>query len=327
VLALREQVAEQTGALEKARENELTMRRRERELESKEREMQLHVERALNEGRAKQRLELQEEVADEQRLRDLEQDKVIGDLKRTIDDLKRKAEQGSQQLQGEVQELDLESTLRRAFPRDDVEEVGKGVRGGDCIQRVRGPNGEVVGTILWESKRTKAWSNEWLAKLREDQREVRADVAILLTNVMPKNVDASFADVNGVWVTSFAGALPLTGVLRHTLSEVTRVRRAQDGVGSKMEVLYEYMSGPDFRRRVEAIIESFETMRADLVAEQRAIKKHWKKRETQLNRMLDSTTAMYGELQAIAGSAVGELDDLSFAALEARADDTDLDVD
>ncbi|MFK7960241.1 MAG: DUF2130 domain-containing protein [Phycisphaerales bacterium] len=317
---LQTQLAEKAKRVAEAEAAELELRKHKHALEEERRSFELEKQRQLDAERTRIREVAQKESLDQFRLREAEKEKVIGDLRKQIDDLQRRADQGSQQLQGEVQELDLELTLRSAFPRDVVDEVPKGQHGGDAVHRVASPSGATAGTILWESKRTKAWSDGWLAKLRDDQRTAKADVSVILTAVLPKGIER-FGQVDGVWVTDEASALPLASALRQMLIRVHAAQQAGVGRQSKMELLYEYMMGAEFRHRIEGIVESYTTMRDDLEAEKRALTKHWKKREKQLAMMMDNTTSMYGELQAIAGRSLPELAGLELHALEARADD------
>ncbi len=215
-----------------------------------------------------------------------------------------------------MQELDLEETLRAAFPHDMIDPVPKGLFGGDILQGVVGSSQSVVGTILWEAKRTKAWSPAWLAKLKGDQREARADAAIILTTAMPKGCD-NFIEMDGVWVTNNACAIPLAHALRAALKEVASARSAAEGQQTKMELVYAYLTGPGFRRRVEAIKDAFESMLADLEAEKRLIQKQWAKREVQIRAVIDNTVGLYGELQGIAGRSLPEIQGLDFPAIEA----------
>ena len=247
-----------------------------------------------------------------------EKEETITAMQKQIEDLKRRAEQGSQQLQGEVQELELENLLRAKFPFDTIEPVPKGEFGGDALQRVVSPGGQPSGTILWESKRTKNWSDGWLVKLREDQRTAKADVAVLVTQVLPKGVE-SFDVVDGVWVTSPRAVLPVATVLRHTLLQVSMARQATEGQQTKTEMIYQYLTGPRFRHRVEAIVEAFSTMQEDLDKERKAIMKQWAKREEQIERVMGATVGMYGDLQGIAGKSLQEIEGLELPALQIRS--------
>jgi hypothetical protein len=220
------------------------------------------------------------EAEESLKLKVAEKEQQISSMQRQIDELKRKAEQGSQQLQGEVLELELEATLRAHFPVDRIEPVGKGEFGGDVLQGVVSPVGQACGALLWETKRTKNWADGWLAKLRADQRAAGAELAILVSNALPKEVD-TFGYVDGIWVTDFRFVVPLGVALRQSLVEIASARQAQDGQETKMELVYQYLTGPKFKHRVEAIVERFADMQADLDRERKAMTRLWAKREAQ----------------------------------------------
>jgi len=310
-----QQLSEANTKLKAAQDAELTLRKERRELEEQKETLELTLSRRLDEERSKIREGAKKEAAEERELKDAEKDKLISDLTRQIDDLKRKSEQGSQQTQGEVLELSLENLLRQQFPFDEIVPVPKGVFGGDVVHTVRDASGLVCGTILWESKRTKTWSDQWLPKLRDDQRAAKAQLAILVSIELPKDV-TTFRHIDGVWVTSYACAISLASALRAGMVEVAAARRAVDGRHDKMEFLYSYLSGPEFRHRVEGIVESFATLKADLEAEKRAMQRIWAKREKQLGRAIDNTTGMYGDLQGIIGKSLLSIGDLDFPLLE-----------
>ena len=290
--------------------------RKQRELDDAKREMELTVEKGVQEGLATVREQAQKEAEDQLKLKVMEKEQTISSMQKQIEDLKRRSEQGSQQLQGEVQELELEDLLRTRFPRDTIEPVPKGEHGGDVIQRVIGPLGQTCGTILWESKRTKNWSDGWLTKLREDQRAAKAEVAVIVSQTLPKEVQ-TFDLIDGVWVTHARAALPVAVTLRHTLIEVTCARQATEGQQTKMEMIYQYLTGPRFRQRVQAIVEAFSSMQEDLDKEKKAILKQWAKREEQIERVMQATVGMYGDLQGIAGKTLKEIEGLELLALEA----------
>ena len=237
-------------------------------------------------------------------------------MQRQIEELKRKAEQGSQQLQGEVQELELENVLRGKFPRDNVEPVPKGDHGGDVLHRVLGPTEQICGTILWESKRTKNWSDGWLSKLREDQRAAKAEFAVIVSQVLPKDVE-SFDLVDGVWVTCPKTFVPVAVALRHSLLELSPVRQAGEGQQTKMEMIYQYLTGSRFRQRVQGIVEKFSDMQDDLDKERKTMTKLWAKRQEQIRCVIESTAGMYGDLQGIAGKTLQEIEGLEVPLLEA----------
>jgi hypothetical protein len=229
--------------------------------------------------------------------------------------LRRKSEQSSQQLQGEVQELELESMLRAAFPADEVEPVAKGRNGGDVVQKVVAPGGVQAGTILWESKRTRSWKPEWLAKNREDQRLAGAYIGAIITSVLPKGVE-TFDRVEGVWVATMRCALPLAKALRQALIEAAAAKVAVHGREGKMQQMYDYLTSAHFRGRVSAIVEAIVEMAADLEAEKRALTKQWARRQRRLELLMTATAGMYGDLQGIVGRTLPELQGLEMPALD-----------
>ncbi len=302
--------------LAEAQKEQAELLRKQRELDDARREMDLTIEKKVQESlhavRDKAKLEAEEVL----KLRVLEKEEQIASMGKQIEELRRKAEQGSQQLQGEVVELELESLLRSKFPLDLIEPVPKGEFGGDVLQRVLGVSGQPCGTILWESKRTKNWSDSWLAKLRDDQRTANAELALLVSSALPKGVTA-FDHVDGIWVAESRCAIPVAIALRQSLIEIAKVRQAGDGQQTKMELVYDYLTGPRFRHRIEAIVEKFSDMQSDLDRERKVTTKQWAKREAQIRGVIESTVGMYGDLQGIAGKALQEIEALSPPALEA----------
>jgi hypothetical protein len=288
--------------------------RKQRELDDAKRELDLTIEKRVQSDLAAAREKAKKEAEDEMRLKVMEAEQTIASMQKQIEDLKRRAEQGSQQLQGEVQELELEALLATRFPRDTIQPVPKGEFGGDILHRVSGPLGQPCGTILWESKRTKKWSDGWLPKLREDQRAAKAEIAVIISQVLPKEVE-TFGFVEGVWVAHPRVTLPVAMSLRQTLIEVAGVRQASEGQQTKMEMVYQYLTGPRFRQRVQAIVEAFSSMRDDLDRERKAITKQWAKREEQIDRVMQATVGMYGDLQGIAGKTLQEIEGLEFQGL------------
>jgi hypothetical protein len=248
-------------------------------------------------------------------LRIREKEEQIASMQRQIEELKRKAEQGSQQLQGEVQELALEALLRQRFTRDLIDPVPKGEFGGDLIQRIVGPAGQVVGSILWEAKRTKNWSDGWLGKLREDQRAAKADVCLIVSQALPKGVQ-TFDYIDGVWVTDPKCALAVAVALRESLVALSAARLAGEGQQTKMEMVYRYLTGPRFRHRIEAVVERFTEMQADLDRERKAMTRLWAKREEQIHGVVDTMAGLYGDLQGIAGRSLQEIEGLQVSLLD-----------
>lgn len=300
--------------LAEARKAQAELIRKQRELDDAKRGLELTIEKRVQESLGKTRDQARKEAEEQLGLKVAEKEQTIAAMQKQIEDLKRRAEQGSQQLQGEVLELELESLLGGRFPHDRIEPVPKGEHGGDILHRVILPAGMVCGTILWESKRTKNWSDGWLPKLRDDQRAAKAEVAIIVSAVLPKGVE-TFDQLDGVWITHPRAALPVALSLRQMLVEVAAARQASEGQQTKMELIYQYLTGPKFRLRVQAIVEAFSNMGEDLQKEKKAITKQWAKREEQITRVLEATVGMYGELQGIAGASLKEIDGLEIETL------------
>jgi hypothetical protein len=313
-----EALAELQTKVQQAGQKELAYLREKRELEEKLRNTDLEVERKLGDERKKVREQALKELDEQHRLKLMEKEQQVEQLRRQIEDLKRSAEQGSQQAQGEVLEVALEQLLKELFPIDSVEPVAKGIRGADVVQRVFDDNGMDCGLILWESKRTRHWSKEWLPKLRDDLRVVKASRAVIVSEQLPEHV-RHFGQVDGVWVVSWACVHPVALALREGIIAVARGRRAMEGQHGKMELVYNYLIGQEFYNRVSGIAEAFMTMRQDLEAEKRAYQRYWAKREKQLERVVVSTSGLYGDLQGIIGSTLPEIKGMSLSDLGAEA--------
>ncbi len=315
ILDLESAIKTKNKKLEDAQKSQAEVLRKQRELDDAKREIDLTIEQRVQKDLVLAREKARKEAEDAANLKVIEQQQTILSMQTQIDALKRKSEQGSQQLQGEAQELQLEAFLMDRFPRDQIHPVPKGEFGGDVVQRIFNNLGQSCGTILWESKRTKNWSDGWLLKLREDQRAAKADIAIIVSQALPKNVE-TFDWVDGVWVTNPQLAIPVAMVLRSGLLEIASARQATQGQHTKMEQVYKYLTGPIFRQRIEALVENFSTMQDDLQKEKKVMTRQWAKREAQLNRMMESTSGMYGDFQGIAANTLQEIDGLEFHALE-----------
>src|SRR5713101_2502353 len=316
VAELQEVLKDRDSRLAAAQKSQADLIRKQRELDDAKREMELTIEKRVQKSLDGIRDQARKDAEDQLKLKVLEREQTISSMQRQIEELKRKADQGSQQLQGEVQEIELESILRAKFLRDTIEPVPKGVRGGDVLHYVSGPLGKRCGTILWEAKRTKNWSDDWLSKAREDQRTARAEVAVIISKVLPKGVE-TFDLREGVWIAEPRYAIPIAIVLRHSLIELAAARQAAEGQQTKMELLYHYLTGPRFRQRVQAIVEKFSDMQEDLERERRAMTRLWAKREEQIRGVIEATAGMYGDLQGIAGRTLHEIEGLQLKALEA----------
>ncbi len=312
---LNEVLKQRDEKLAEAQKAQAELIRKQRELDDAKREMELTIEKRVQESLGATREQAKKEAEDSLKLKVAEKEQTIASMQKQIEELKRKAEQGSQQLQGEVQELALEAMLREKFPQDSIEPVAKGEHGGDAIQRVVGPLGQPCGTILWESKRTKNWTDGWLAKLREDQRAANAELAVMVSQALPKDVE-TFNLIDGVWVSSFRCALPVAIALRHSIIELAAARTAGEGQQTKMELVYQYLTGPRFRHRVQAIVEKFADMQEDLEKERKVMTKQWAKRDEQIRGVIESTAGMYGDLQGIAGKTLQEIEGLDVKLLD-----------
>ena len=293
---------------------EVEFRRKERELNDRLREAALAVEKGVAAGLAAVEAKALQRADEASRQKLAEKDKVVADALRQVDEMKRRMEQGSQQLQGEVQELELEALLRSRFPHDVIEPVPKGEHGGDALQRIVNTLGQACGCILWEAKRTKSWSDGWLPKLRDDQRLAKADLAILVSTALPKGVE-SFECVDAVWVTSPRVALAVATVMRRSLMDLAAARKGAEGQQSKMQLVYQYLTGPDFRRRVEAMLERYNELKDGLEREKKFLQARWAERHQQIDKVLEATAGLYGDLQGIAGRSLQEIAGLEAPAL------------
>ena len=294
--------------LKKASEEELVLRKRVREVDEKEKELDLEIERSV----AKEK----ERILEEQRLKELEKDKAINDLKNQIGELKRKAEQGSMQAQGEIMELDLEEMLKAKFPSDEIIAVPKGVEGADIIHKVN-HIGNNCGTIIWEFKNTKNWSDKWVDKLKEDQREKKAEIAVIVSKALPDTVK-NCCNLNGIWVCSYPFAAEFAEILTSNLVNVAIVKNSQIGKDEKMEAIYDYLSSNFFKQRIEAIVDAFISMKNALEKEKTVALKNWAAREMQINRVIKNTVGMYGDMQGIIGATLPKIE---YLELEEANDD------
>jgi hypothetical protein len=300
--------------LKLARQKELEFLQKEQELKNKEAELELSVQRKLQEEREKisgeiRSIEEQKTAAKEteHQLRLKEKEKQLDDQKKLIEELQRKAEQGSMQLQGEVQELALETLLQASFPFDVITPVGKGVRGADCTITVRNQLGQECGTIIYECKRTKNFESDWVDKLKHDMRQQGAQVAVLVTRVMPKDMDC-FGEKNGVWICNFSEVKALSQVLRDGIIRIFQAARTQQNKGDKMQLLYDYLTGSEFSEQWKAVREGFSSMKMSIQRERDTMEKLWKAREKQLEKVLLNAAHIKGSMEGIAGQDTINMD-------------------
>ncbi len=305
----KERIQDLNSKLTLARAAETDLLKKQQQLEDKERELERDLQKGIAAARTEERAKALAEVQGDLDLKVQDRDNKIAQLLTQIDSLKRKAEQSSQQAQGESLEVALEHQLRSQFPFDLIEPVAKGEFGGDVLQHVRDQSGQLCGKILWESKRTKAWSDSWLSKLKGDQRAAHADLAVIVSQTMPKDV-VHFDHMEGIWVSSLGCILPVANALRVSVIELAGARRSNEGQESKAQLIYAYLTGPRFKHRIECIAEKFTELRGDLDKERKWMNKQWAKRDSELLAVLEATSGMYGDLQGIAGQSLKEIDAL-----------------
>lgn len=305
---LEENAAESAEKLKMARQKELEFLQKEQALLNKEAEMQVQMQRQLMQEREKLKEQLVKEETEKSSIKDQEHllrvkelEKQLEDQKKLAEEMRRRSELGSQQLQGEVQELMLEELLAKTFPFDRIDEVGKGVRGADCIQVVRNQLGAETGKIIYESKRTKDFSNDWIEKLKADMRGLGADVAVIVTQALPKDMDR-FGEKDGVYICTFAEVKSVALLLRNAILKVWDAKKSQENKGDKMVMLYDYLTGTEFSLQWKAISEAFNQMKQSIQVERNAMEKLWKTREKQLEKVLLNAAHIQGSIEGIAGA-------------------------
>ena len=307
LLLLQKNNQEANEKLKIPRQKEMDFLAREQELKTREEEMQIEIQRKLQEQRNDLAEQIRKQESEKFQLRDTEHqlknrelEKQLEDQKKLVDEMKRKAEQGSMQLQGEVQELILEDLLKNSFPFDKINEVGKGIRGADCIQTVRNSFGQECGKIIYESKRTKDFSMDWLEKLKRDMRANAIDVAVIVSQCYPKGMDC-FGEVDGIWICSFDEVKAVAYVLRDGITKLHTLSRNQENKGDKMHLLYDYLTSHEFSEQWKAIREGFLSMKMSIQRERDTMEKLWKAREKQLEKVLLNAAHVQGSIEGIAG--------------------------
>jgi hypothetical protein len=318
--AERKKATELANQLATSQRAELTLRQEKDALEQRAKALDLEVARKVDEKRKEIHEQAAKDADEKARLRLAEKDKTITDMQIKLEEAQRKATQGSQQMQGEVLELDFEATLRQYFPQDTVEPVKTGARGGDVLQRVMGEMGRSVGTIFWETKRAQAWGGDWAAKAKKDSTEAKAEIAVIVSEILPKGI-TDFGPHEGVWVTRQAFALVLGAALRQGVISTATARQSAVGKESKMERLYAYMIGSEFRANIEGIALPFRELHNELMAEKRTTLARWKRQEQRIDRVLTSVASLQGDLQGIAGSEMAELSGFDQKTEDADAKD------
>lgn len=316
----KEKFAEQLQALQKDNEakaaevrslkkQEIELQKREQALKDAQEDLQIQLDQKLLTEKQKLQQEMEERLNERVDLKLREKELLINQLKENIEDMKRKSEQGSMQVQGEAMELALEEMLRERFPLDHIAEVGKGQRGADCIQVVRSSSGQDCGSIIYESKRTKAFSKPWLSKLKQDALEAKANIPVLVTEAMPEG-HKGILQMEGVWITDFQSAATLAMILRFALLKEHQALGSQENKGEKMQMLYDYLTGNEFRMQVQTIVEGFEEMHSQIQKQRRSMEASWKKQEKALELVIQNTIGLHSSVRGIAGTAVASIPQL-----------------
>lgn len=303
---LNKELTDKSQKLKESQVKELELMQKEKQINEREESLKLDLEKQLvaRQKEIEDRVKKMESDRSDLKIKELE--KKLTDQAELVETMRRKAEQGSMQLQGEVLELALEELLKATFPLDSIEEVAKGVKGADCVQHVKNNVGDICGKIIYESKRTKAFTNEWIEKLKRDMRAQQADIAVIVTETLPKDME-SFGFKDGVWICRFSDVKPLAFLLRDSLLKIHTAMVSQENKGDKMQMLYNYLTANEFRQNIEAVVEGFLALKDGITREKIQMEKIWKEREKQLDKVLLNTTQFYGSIKGIAGNAVGDI--------------------
>ncbi|OGE30957.1 hypothetical protein A2631_04730 [Candidatus Daviesbacteria bacterium RIFCSPHIGHO2_01_FULL_44_29] len=323
-LELQEQLSKNKKEIETFRENELILRKKAQELEEKEKNLELEMQRQIDEERKKIQEKTETEVTEKFHLKEKEKDQLIESLKKSLDEAQRKASVGSQQLQGEVMELELMEILKREFPIDELSEVGKGVRGADLVQLVKDQIGRDAGKIIWESKRTKAFTEEWIVKLKEDMREAKADVSVIVSTILPSGAKF-FTQKDGVYITSFDCVLQVAFILRKSLLDIAQTKALSVGKNEKIESLYRYITSSEFAQRIDSMLETYSKMQQTLDKEKMVMQKIWAQRDKEIERLKNNTLSMHGSLSGLIDEPMADIKSLEFEEIELVIEDPQTD--
>lgn len=308
---LAEQLEKQKKEIAEFRENELALRKKTQELEEKEKNLELEKQRQIDEERKKIQEKTESMLTEKFYLKEKEKEAVIESLKKSLEDAQRKASQGSQQLQGEVLELELEEVLAREFPYDGILPVGKGVKGADVIQVVKDKTGSEAGKIVWESKRTKAFGGDWIEKLKEDMRREKADMAVLVSSVLPDDVNI-FGFRDGVYLTNFEAFLQVARMLRKSILDLSATKAFSVGKNEKIEALYAYITSSEFAQKIDSMLETFSGMQRTLEKEKMLTQKIWAQREKEIERLRTNTLTIHGSFSGLIDAPLSEVKSLEF---------------
>lgn len=305
----KEELERKTKQLNALKDKEIELERMRMKMEEQEKEIELRLFKKMQEEMQTKEETIRKRMEEAMQLKLLEKEKMLEQQKKLIEEMKRKSEQGSMQLQGEVQELAIEDYLASQFPLDEIEEIRKGQRGGDCIQVVHTRKKRNCGRIYYESKRTKEFQNSWIEKFKNDIRDKGADLAVLVTQAYPKDFER-MGQLNGIWICSFEEFKSLCYVLRDSIIRLDMLKSSQENKGEKMHMLYDYLTSNEFKMQVEGIVEGFTQMQNDLQKEKNAMQRIWNQREKQIQKVLLNTSSLYGSIQGLAGNSIGKIDSL-----------------
>jgi hypothetical protein len=314
--ALKKELREKEDKLSDFREKEIELREKSRKLEEREKDLEVEAQRRIDTEKLKVEEETSKRLGEQHRFESMEKDKRISDMKKIIEDLKRTSQQGSMQTQGEIGELELEDTLRRIFPTDEIIEVKKGELGGDVRQLVKTQRGTVCGVILWERKRTKAWDEKWVVKLKEDLRRDKAHIGVILTESFPKDFSKEIGERSGVWVVGLKLVEPLASLLRKNLYDVAKNQAVILNKQTKAEEIYDFVTSQEFNQQVARMVEIYLEMKGQITKERASSERAYKQREMQVDRLLKGVSGIYGSMQGIAGSALPTVNSLELEAGE-----------
>jgi hypothetical protein len=310
LIDLKRSLTEKEEKIEDFRKQELELREKGRKLEDKEKDLELETQRRISEEKIRIEEDIAKRFVDEHHLKDLEKDKKISDMENLVEELKRTSQQGSMQTQGEVAELDLEQTLSRLFPTDDITEVKKGELGGDVRQMVKTARGTECGLIIWERKRTKVWTEGWVGKLKEDLHRDGANIGAIITEVMPKDFKKQIGEKSGIWITTSNFVEPLAMLLRKVLYDVAKERSVKAGKQTQAEEVYDLVTSNEFISQIERMVTIYQEMKSEISKERAVYERQWKLRETQVDRLIKGLSGVYGSMQGIAGSALPQVKNL-----------------
>ena len=316
-----EEISRKDSELKKFRQQEIELRNEKRKLEDDKKNMELEVQRKIDTEKDKMYEQISKNISDKFRLKESEYQKKLSDAQRANEELERKLKQGSQQLQGEVLELEIEKLLNTEFPLDNINPVKKGERGADILQEVCTPTGQICGTIIWEAKNQKNWSDKWIQKLKDDQIEANAEIAVIVSSALPKDMQELFERRDDIWISSDKVIKPVAHSLRLMLLEMNKMKMVNAGKSEKMELLYDYLCSHQFTQKVKGVLETFVNMKTELDQEKNAFQRIWKKRESQIDRVVNNMSSMIGELQGISQHSIPQLDDIQPLLLPVADDD------